>query len=84
MTNTIVPALLTTGAIADLVGEPIHRVEYVLRTRNIRPVGIAGRLRVYDTDAVDQIEDALRDIDEARDQREARRVYRAARSPDAV
>jgi hypothetical protein len=37
----------TVGEIARRLGEPIHRIEYVLRTRNIRPSGIAGNCRVY-------------------------------------
>jgi hypothetical protein len=36
----------TTGAIAAKVGELVHRVEYIIRSRGIRPSGRAGNARV--------------------------------------
>jgi hypothetical protein len=60
-------ALLTVGVIADRLNEPIHRIEYVLRTRDIRPSGIAGNARVYDEAGLERIAEELRAIDERKD-----------------
>jgi ribosomal protein L19E len=53
----------TIGAIARKLGEPIHRVEYAVRTRRIEPECLAGNIRVFAPDAVDRVADALREID---------------------
>jgi hypothetical protein len=54
------------GEIARRVGEPIHRVEYVIRSRGITPRGIAGNARVFSAEAVQRIEQELRIIQAAR------------------
>ena len=59
--------LPTVGEIAQRLGEPIHRIEYVLRTRAIAPIGIAGNSRVYAEDAVVRIAEELRLIDAGKD-----------------
>jgi hypothetical protein len=53
----------TTGEIARRLGEPVHRIEYILRTRNIRPSGMAGNSRVYTDADVERIATELRRID---------------------
>lgn len=59
-----IPALRTPGVIATALGEPLHRIVYVLRTRpHIRPAATAGRLRLYDAEAVAMIRQALNGID---------------------
>jgi hypothetical protein len=59
-----IPALRTSGVIASELGEPLHRVLYVLRTRPyITPSALAGRLRLYDRAAVVMIRHALNGID---------------------
>jgi len=61
---TPVPRLRTLGVIAAELGEPLHRVLYVLRTRPyITPSALAGRLRLYDRAAVAMIRQALNGID---------------------
>ena len=55
-------SLSTTGAIARRAGEPIHRVQYVVRTRHIKPVAVAGNLRVFSEAQVQRIESELRRI----------------------
>lgn len=56
-----VPKLITPGVIAAELGEPIHRILYILRTRSeISPVARAGTLRLYDRKAVLAVEAALR------------------------
>ncbi len=39
--------LLTVGQIARRLGLAVHRVEYVIRSRRIRPSGWAGHSRVF-------------------------------------
>jgi hypothetical protein len=54
---------LTIGAIARELGEPIHRVQYAIRTRAIEPEAIAANLRIFPPEAVEQVAEILRDID---------------------
>ena len=56
------PALPTVGEIARRLREPLHRVEYVIRSRDITPVGRAGNSYVYDDAAVSWIRAELRRI----------------------
>jgi hypothetical protein len=72
-------AALTIGAIARELDEPIHRVQYAIRTRGIEPESIAGNLRIFRPEAVEQIARILRDIDLQQDRRCAGRRHLAAR-----
>ncbi len=58
-----IPALLTVGEIAKRLGVPYHRVTYVIETRKIRPLGVAGQARVFTEANVDHIASELRRID---------------------
>ena len=61
------PKLLTSGRIAEALGEPLHRVQHVLSTRpHIRPSARAGTLRLFDKTAVAQIRHELNAIDARR------------------
>ena len=53
----------TVGEIARRTGQPVHRVEYVIRTRNIKPRGLAGNARVFDDADVERIASELRRIE---------------------
>ena len=67
MTDAIAPRLRTAGVLAKHLGQPLHRVQYVLRTRrHIRPAAYAGRLRLYDREAVARIRHELNAIDARR------------------
>lgn len=55
--------LLTVGEIAIRLGQPVHRVDYAIRSRGIRPAARAGRLRVFSTEAIAQIQDAIDEAD---------------------
>lgn len=67
MTNGPVPTLRSLGVVAAALGEPLHRVVYVLRTRgHIRPSAIAGRMRLYDREAMALIRHELNAIDARR------------------
>lgn len=53
MRTSDAPRLRTPGVLAELLGVPLHRVDYILRTRaHIRPAARAGRLRLYDNHAL--------------------------------
>ncbi|HYW80448.1 MAG TPA: hypothetical protein VE890_12770 [Thermoguttaceae bacterium] len=65
--STTSPRLRTPGVIAQELGEPLHRVQHVLRTRHhIKPVALAGRLRLFDRQAVARIRYELNAIDARR------------------
>jgi hypothetical protein len=70
---TIAQQVPTVGEIARRVGEPIHCVEYVIRSRGIEPVGLAGNARVFSTEAVKRIEQELRLIKDSRAKRHSLR-----------
>jgi DNA-binding transcriptional MerR regulator len=53
------PAIPTIGEIARRVGVPQHRVQYVIRARNIVPCGWAGNARVFSEADVERIADEL-------------------------
>jgi len=58
----------TVGEIARRLGESLHRIEYVIRSRNIQPAGRAGHVRIFDELDVAQIADELRLIDARQEQ----------------
>lgn len=60
------PALPTVGVIAQQLGRPIHRIEYVIRVRRILPCGWAGNARVFPDAAVEAIAMELERIDAAK------------------
>ena len=65
---TEAPVRLTTiGTIAADLGVPIHRVEYILRTRpHIKPQAVAGQVRLFDSVAVAQVRYVVNTIDARR------------------
>jgi len=63
----------TVGEIARRLNEPVHRIEYVLRTRDIQPIGMAGNARVYTEEDVERIAAFLAEIDEQQQRREVER-----------
>lgn len=60
------PHLNTVGRIARRLGVPVHRVEYIIQSRAIAPVAFAGRLRLFDREAVARIRHELNTIDARR------------------
>ena len=70
MSTKALPRLRTPGVIARELGESLQRVQYVLRTRpHIRPAALAGRLRLYDRQAVAMVRHELTAIDARRAER---------------
>jgi hypothetical protein len=60
VTNVETPRLWTIGVVAADLGEPSHRIAYIVRTRpHIRPSARAGRLRLFNREAVAQIRHEL-------------------------
>lgn len=65
--STSPPTLITPGVIATELGQPMHRVLRVLATRPaIRPAALAGRVRLYDRRAIEQVRLELAGIDRRR------------------
>ncbi len=74
MASRSAPILNTTGRIARRLGVPLHRVDYVIKTRpHIAPSAFAGRLRLFDAKAVAFIRHELSAID-ARAEKGAERM----------
>ena len=61
-----IPRVPTVGVIAQRLGASVHQVEYVIRTRDIQPSGVAGNARVFAETDVDRIASELRQIAEER------------------
>jgi hypothetical protein len=59
----------TVGRIVQHLNEPLHRVEYAIRSRGIEPSGVAGNARVFDDAQVEQIANALKAMDSRREGR---------------
>jgi hypothetical protein len=59
--------LWTVARIAERAGVARHRVEYVIDSRGIKPLGRAGVARVFDERDADLIAHELRRIDAERD-----------------
>ena len=69
--TTLAPSMPTIGEIARRLGEPAHRVEYVIRARQIQPCGWAGHARVFSEEAVQAIAAELQRIDSTRTREQA-------------
>jgi hypothetical protein len=54
--------MLTVGEIARRLSQPVHRIEYVLRTRAIEPTGRAGGCRVFSEADFGRIREVLAEI----------------------
>ncbi len=61
-----VAILPTVGTIARRLNVPLHRIEYIIEARRIRPEGRAGNARVFSEAAVERMASELRRIDEER------------------
>jgi hypothetical protein len=57
----------TVGEIARRLGEPIHRVEYIIRSRGITPSGWAGNSRVFSDADVQHVASELARIERDRE-----------------
>ncbi len=57
------PLLLTVGEIARRLDTKVHRIEYIIRSRNIEATGWAGHARVFSGASLEHIESELRRMD---------------------
>lgn len=62
-----IPNVITIGEIARRVGRPVHRVEYVIRTRRVTPLARAGNAMIYTDADVDYIASVLDRLDRERE-----------------
>ena len=63
MSIPIAPLAPTVGEIARRLGEPIWRIEYLIRSRDIKPITRAGNARVFSEADVNRIGEELSRID---------------------
>jgi hypothetical protein len=61
-------SFLTVGEIARRLNLPLHRIEYVIRSRRIQPTGWAGHARVFGQKDLDTIAAELSRISAARNE----------------
>jgi hypothetical protein len=60
---------LTVGQIAVRLSTPLHKIEYLVRSRNISGIGRVGNLRVFGEDDVAFIAAELARINSKRERR---------------
>lgn len=58
---------LTVGEIAARLGQPIHRIEYVIDSRGLRPTAWAGHARIFSESDLQFIAGVLDRINSARE-----------------
>ncbi len=62
-----IDSLVTPGDIARILREPLHRVDYILNTRQgIRPMRRAGIVRLFGPEAVDEVRQEITAINAKR------------------
>ena len=47
--------MATVGEIAHRLGQPVHRIEYLIRSRRIKPAARAGNARIFSESDVERI-----------------------------
>jgi hypothetical protein len=57
------PQVVSLGDISRRLGKPIHRIDYVVRSRNIVPALIVGGRHFYNEAAVQHIASEIRRIE---------------------
>jgi DNA-binding transcriptional MerR regulator len=65
------PTIHSVGTLARLFRVPVHRIQYVIRSRGIPHAGIAGNVRLYDEAAAQWIGSELQRIADDRNRRGA-------------
>lgn len=49
--------ILTVGDIARKLNCPIHRIQYLIASRNIKPIQYVGGYRVFSNDILEKLRD---------------------------
>ena len=57
---------VTTGDIAQALGRRVCQVRYAIESRDIRPAGRAGLVRLFRASAIEAVHAALEEIDARR------------------
>jgi hypothetical protein len=65
--------LFTSGQIAEQVKLPFTQVAYLIRTRGIAPVMKVGAVRLFGSEAIEQVRAIRRQMDETRRKRKEHR-----------
>jgi hypothetical protein len=65
--SQIATPMPTIGVIAERLNEPWHRIQYVIRSRRIKPTGVAGNARVFSEADIAYIAAEIRRINEGRE-----------------
>ena len=73
------PLLLTVGEIARRSQTKVHRVEYIIRSRNIQPIGWAGHARVFSSASHSRIASEVSRMDTERSNPNSARSVHAVR-----
>ena len=68
------PLLLTVGEIARQLDTKVHRIEYIIRSRNIEATGWAGHARVFSQASFAHIAGELSRMDADRNCQSSTRV----------
>jgi len=67
ISEQIAPVVPTVGEIARRTGYPVHKIEYVIRARDIAPTGRAGNAYIYGEADVQHVTYELQRIDRERE-----------------
>lgn len=59
-------SLPTVGEIARRLDRPLHKIEYVIKSRGISPAAVAGNSRVFSEEQVQLIASELQQIEHER------------------
>lgn len=51
------PGILTVGEIARKLDCPVHRVQYLITSRNIKPIQRVGGYRIFSNDILEKLRD---------------------------
>lgn len=64
--------LASVGDIGRKLNVPAHRVDYVIKSRGVRPVARIGGWRVFDRDGAERITRGVAEIERRREHRAVR------------
>jgi len=58
------PTIHCVGSLSKVYRVPVHRIEYIIRTRGIQPAGMAGNVRLFDEPAARRVGSELERIEQ--------------------
>ena len=72
--------LYTTGEIAEQFGTNVQRIDYIIRTRKIRPTRTIANFRLYDLAGVDTIGEQIDLLEKEQGKRVEARLNKRAKA----